>query len=100
MSGSSGRSPGAYKDPLDYDSESDYQQPISINNKTHKSDFIDFQNDYEPIRLGLKPAEMLIVLQYRNKGKTFNHFISIESFLAGASMQMSISKSQSGSFKE
>ena len=52
-----------YKDPLDYDSESDYEAP-DVHEVVMPSTTIDFRNDYEPLRFGLRHEKMAIVLEY------------------------------------
>ena len=63
---------------------------------------VDFENDFEPIRLGVKQESMLIVMEYQvpSTYKRYQHFIQVERYLTAQSMQISISRSQSGSFKD
>ena len=65
---------------------------------------IDFQNDYEPLKLGIKSEQMLIVVEFQTPSnlKRFQHFIKVKKYLSADAMKMSmsVSKSNSGSFKE
>lgn len=58
-----------------------------------------FQQDYEPLRLGLKPQKMLIVLEFQtpSNNKKFQHFINVSKYI---NANMTLTKSNSGSFKE
>ena len=40
---------------------------------------IDFDGDYEPLRLGLKPKKLLIVLEYQipSSLRVFQHYIQL-----------------------
>lgn len=46
--------------------------------KTNKIDW----NDYKPLRLGIKPQEKLIVLEYSvpSKGKRYYHYIRLSRY--------------------
>ena len=65
---------------------------------------IDFQNDYEPLKLGIKQEQMLIVIEFQTPSnvKRYHHFIKVKKYLSNDAMRlsMSVSKSNSGSFKE
>lgn len=80
------------------------QYQIEHVESTSKKMTIDFQNDYEPLKLGVKQEQMLIVIEFQTPSnlKRFQHFIKVKKYLSSDAMRMSmsISKSNSGSFKE
>lgn len=100
-----------FADPLDYDSEDEEesQYQLSHSRKQKKSLLqkaqplhIDFLNDYEPLRLGIKTEPMIIVLEYfiPSSDRRFHHYIHIGAYMSSSDLHMSISQSKSGSFKD
>ena len=62
-------------------------------------DKYNFQQDYVPLRLGLKPEKLLIVLEFETPSnrKKFQHFINVSKYM---NANMTLTKSNSGSFKD
>ena len=76
FSNMSGSSPNDFADPLDDDDDND---SIEEEFDQYQIDKHNFQHDYEPLRLGLKPEKLLIVLEFEtpSNGKKFQHYINV-----------------------
>jgi hypothetical protein len=64
----------------------------------YRVDKFNFASDYEPLRLGLKPDKMQIVLEFEtpSNSRRFQNFIKLTNYMAA---NMTLTKN-SGSFKD
>ena len=90
------------EDEIGYDSESDYDSQnedgfdqYKNKKKDKRRTDIDFQRDYHPLRLGLKPEQKLVVIEYQtpSNSRVFQHYIKVEKYFDSNNLALSISKS-------
>lgn len=90
------------EDEIGYDSESDYDSQnedgfdqYKNKKKDKRRTDIDFQRDYHPLRLGLKPEQKLVVIEYQtpSNSRVFQHYIKVEKYFDSNTLALSISKS-------
>ena len=71
-----------YDSEIEYDEENDGYGSSSGDFDQYKAKKIDFKNDYEPLKFGIKQEQMLIVLEYYipSTERRFQHFIQLEKY--------------------
>jgi frataxin-like iron-binding protein CyaY len=52
-------------------------------NEEAEDHVIDFENDYEPLRIGLKQDKLMIVINYQTPSnlKVYHHFIKLSKYI-------------------
>ena len=85
-----------FGDPLDdadYDSEIEYDDEFESSMKIKKE--ITFEEDYQPLKFGIKQEKMEIVLEYQRASnhKRFQHYIQLEKYFSQANFKLSVSHS-------